>query len=110
MQQAPRQKAPQISPIFVSERVTPQVSREKDGKLRFVYADGTMRRSFSRTAAGSSQGVVGVDPTPWQGGAMTPPQKLRPPLRPPLVVPALGASPVHRTVHFSPALLGPRYT
>jgi hypothetical protein len=38
MFQAPRQKAPQISPIFISERVTLQVSHEKDGKLRVVYA------------------------------------------------------------------------
>ncbi len=35
---APRQKAPQISPIFISDKVTLRVSREKDGKLRLVYA------------------------------------------------------------------------
>jgi hypothetical protein len=35
---APRQKQPQISPIFISDKVTLHVSREKDGKLRLGYA------------------------------------------------------------------------
>src|SRR6266436_1549135 len=35
---APRQKPPQISPIFISDKVTLHVSREKDGKLRLGYA------------------------------------------------------------------------
>ena len=35
---APRQKQPQISPIFISDKVTLHVSWEKDGKLRLVYA------------------------------------------------------------------------
>ena len=33
-----RQKQPQISPIFISGKVTLHVSREKDGKWRLVYA------------------------------------------------------------------------
>jgi hypothetical protein len=35
---APRQKPPQISPIFISEKVTLHVSREKDGKSGLFYA------------------------------------------------------------------------
>jgi hypothetical protein len=35
---APRQKPAQISPIFISDKVTLQVSREKDGNLRLGYA------------------------------------------------------------------------
>jgi hypothetical protein len=38
MQPAPRGKAPQISPIFTSEKVTPTVSREQDGKSGLLYA------------------------------------------------------------------------
>jgi hypothetical protein len=35
---SPRQKLPEISPIFISDKVTPHVSREKDGKLHLVDA------------------------------------------------------------------------
>jgi hypothetical protein len=35
---APREKPPQISPIFISDKVTLHVSREKDGKLHLVDA------------------------------------------------------------------------
>ena len=59
---APRQKPAQISPIFISDKVTLHVSREKDGKLHLVDADGTIRRSFSRTAAGKLAGG-------WKGGS-----------------------------------------
>jgi hypothetical protein len=34
---APRQKAPQISPIFKADTVEAHVSREKDGKWRLIY-------------------------------------------------------------------------
>jgi hypothetical protein len=65
---APCQKQPQISPIFISDKVTLHVSGEKDGKLRLGYAGvGTIRRSFSRTAAGKLAGGGRVLP-PWQGG------------------------------------------
>jgi hypothetical protein len=37
MQQAPRQKTPQISPIFISDTVTLTVSRERDGKSGLLY-------------------------------------------------------------------------
>jgi hypothetical protein len=35
---APRQKFPEISPIFKADSVTLDVLREKDGKLRLVHA------------------------------------------------------------------------
>jgi hypothetical protein len=38
MRPAPREKPPQISPIFISDMVTLHVSREKDGKLHLVDA------------------------------------------------------------------------
>jgi hypothetical protein len=34
----PRQKVPEISPIFTADNAKLHVSREKDGKLRLVYA------------------------------------------------------------------------
>jgi hypothetical protein len=34
MQPAPRPKPPQISPIFIADKVSLAVSREEDGKLR----------------------------------------------------------------------------
>jgi hypothetical protein len=45
--------------------------------------DGTIRRSFRRTAAGKLAGGERVDLTPWQGGSDDPPQKLGPPSGPP---------------------------
>jgi hypothetical protein len=38
MRPAPREKPPQISPIFISDKVTLHVSREKDGKSGLLYA------------------------------------------------------------------------
>jgi hypothetical protein len=38
MRPAPQQKPPQISPIFISDKVTLHVSREKDGKSGLVDA------------------------------------------------------------------------
>jgi hypothetical protein len=35
---APRQKLPEISPIFISDKVTLHVSREKEGKSGLLYA------------------------------------------------------------------------
>ena len=49
-----------------------------------------------------------VDPTRWQGGAMTPPQKLGPPSGHPGFS-SLGAAHVHRTLHFSSSFLRSRY-
>ena len=34
----PPPKAPEISPIFKAESVSPTISASKDGKLRLVYA------------------------------------------------------------------------
>jgi hypothetical protein len=40
MRPAPREKPPQISPIFISDKVTLHVSREKDGKWRLFMPGG----------------------------------------------------------------------
>jgi hypothetical protein len=47
-----------IAPIFIADKVSLAVSREKDGKLRIVYTgwDDYERRSAGRLPA-SSQGV-----------------------------------------------------
>jgi hypothetical protein len=69
---APRQKQPQISPIFISDKVTLHVSRGKDGKLRLRYAG--MGRYEGRSAGrlrASSQGVGGGSYPPC-GEALTP--------------------------------------
>jgi hypothetical protein len=103
---APRQKLPEISPIFISDKVTLHVSREKDGKLRLGYAG--MGRYEGRSAGrlrASSQGGGRGNPTPWQ---MTPLQKLGPPPAPGFF-PAIGAAPLRRTVHFSSSFLRSRY-
>src|SRR5215831_10751328 len=87
------------SSIFKADTVRLHVSREKDkeialGRCLMGRCEG---RSAGRLRA-SSQGDGRVDPTPWQGGAMTP-LKTRTPLRPPWFFPAIGAGRVHRTVH-----------
>ncbi len=82
---APRQKLPEISPTFKADAVRLHVSREKDkeialGRSRMGRYEG---RSAGRLRA-SSQGGGRAKPTPHRG-AMTPPQKTKTPLRPPLV-------------------------
>src|SRR5262249_50415760 len=79
----------------------PRFAGKGRGNCTWSMPDGTMRRSFSRTAAGQLAEGGRVDPTPRQGGAMTPPSKTRTPSGPPLVLPAIGAAHVHRTVHFA---------
>jgi hypothetical protein len=67
MRPAPLQKTPQISPIFISDKVALHVSREKDGKLRLGYAG--MGRYEGRSAwqvRASLRGVEGWILPPWQ--------------------------------------------
>ena len=72
---APRQKAPQISPIFISDKVTLHVSREKDGKLRLVYAGWDDAKVVPPDGCGQpSRGVEGRMLPP-AGESMTPPFK-----------------------------------
>jgi hypothetical protein len=90
MEPAPRQKAPQISPIFKADTVRLHVSREKDGKLRLGYA-GMGRyegRSAGRLRASLAGGWKGETYPP--NKAMTPLKKLRPPSGPPLVFSSYG--------------------
>src|SRR5437868_2084144 len=97
---APCQKQPQISPFFISDKVTLHVSREKDGKLRLGYAG--MGRYEGRSAGrlrASSQGGGGRILPPG-AGSPAPPSKTRTPLRPPRFFRAIGAPQVHRAVHF----------
>jgi hypothetical protein len=100
----PRQKQPQISPIFISDKVTLHVSPEKDKELHWSTPDGTIRRSFTRTVAGKLAGRRSVAPTPRQGGAMTPLRKLGPPLRPPWFFTSYRCRSRASNGHFSPSL------
>jgi hypothetical protein len=110
MRPAPREKPPQISPIFISDKVTLHVSREKDGKLRLVDARWHDAKVVQPDGCGQARRGVEGRNLPPTGGAMTPPlKKLRPPSAPPWFFPAIGAAHVHRAVHFSPSLLRSRY-
>jgi hypothetical protein len=80
---APRQKLPEISPIFISDKVTLHVSREKDGKLHLVDAGWDDTKVVPRTAAGKLAGGWKGETYPPTGGAMTPLKKAKTPLRPP---------------------------
>jgi hypothetical protein len=64
---APRQKLPEISPILKADTVRLHVSGKGQGNCTWSMPDGTMRRSFSRTAAGKLAGAGRADPTPRQG-------------------------------------------
>jgi hypothetical protein len=80
---APRQKLPEISPIFISDKVTLHVSREKDGKLRSVYAGWDDAKVVQPNGYGQARRGVEGRNLPPTGGAMTPLKKLRPPSGPP---------------------------
>ena len=71
---APRQKPAQISPIFISDKVTLHVSREKGGKLRLVYAGWDDAKVVQPNGCG---GWI----LPPGRGSDDPPSKTRPPLR-----------------------------
>jgi hypothetical protein len=106
---APCQKQPQISPIFISDKVTLPVSREKDGKLHLVDAGWDDTKVVPPDGYGQARRGVEGRNLPPTGGAMTPLKKLRPPSGPPWFFPAIGAAHVHRAVHFSPSFLRSRY-
>jgi hypothetical protein len=110
MRPAPREKPPQISPIFISDKVTLHVSREKDGKWRLVYAGWHDAKVVQPDGCGQARrGVEGRNLPPRQSDD-PPLKKLRPPSGPPLFFPAMGAAHVHGTVHFSSSFLRSRYT
>ena len=80
---APRQKLPEISPIFKADTVRLHVSREKDGKLRVVYAGWDDTKVVQPDGCGQARRGVEGWILPPAGGAITPPSKTRTPLRPP---------------------------
>jgi hypothetical protein len=64
----PRQKLPEISPIFKADTVRLHVLREKDKEIApRSMPDGTMRSPFSRTAAGKLVRVEGRILPPGKG-------------------------------------------
>ena len=72
---APRQKLPEISPIFKADTVRLYVSREKEGNWTWSMPDGTIRRSFTRTVAGKLAGGWEGGCYPLAGGSDDPPFK-----------------------------------
>ena len=65
---APRQKLPEISPIFKADSVRLHVFAGKgQGNCTWSMPDGTIRRSFSRTAAGKLAGGWEGETYPPQG-------------------------------------------
>jgi hypothetical protein len=106
---APCQKQPQISPIFISDKVTLPVSREKDGKLHLVDAGWDDTKVVPPDGCGQARRGVEGRNLPPPNKAMTPPSKTRTPLPAPLVFPAMSATHLHRTVDFSPSFLRSRY-
>jgi len=91
---APRQKLPEISPIFISDKVTLHVSREKDGKLHLVDAGWDDTKVVQPDGCGQARrGVDGrADPTPGQGRPLcvTPPLDVDADVRPRLCCDARG--------------------
>jgi hypothetical protein len=80
---APRQKQPQISPIFKTDTVTLHVSREKDKEIALVNAGWDDTKVVHPNGCGQARRTSQRGSYPRQGGAMTPPSKTRTPLRPP---------------------------
>jgi hypothetical protein len=67
------QKLP-IAPIFIADSVLLAVSREKDGKLRIVYAGWDNVNVVQPNGYGQSRGGWEADLTPSLGEALTPPK------------------------------------
>jgi hypothetical protein len=67
----PPQKLP-IAPIFIADSISLAVSREKDGKLRIVYAGWDNANVVQPDGYGQARGWTGGSyPPPW-GEALTP--------------------------------------
>src|SRR5258708_8480753 len=81
---APRQKPAQISPIFIADDVVLTVSREKDGKLRLVYAGWDDTKVVQPDGCGQARRRWKGETYPPTGGAVPPPaQTSTPPPAPP---------------------------
>jgi hypothetical protein len=72
------QKLP-IAPIFIADSISLAVSREKDGKLRIVYAGWDNANVVQPDGYRQARGEWRGGSTPSLGGALTPPEKLGPP-------------------------------
>ena len=72
------QKLP-IAPIFIADSVSLAVSREKDGKLRIVYAGWDNANVVQPDGYGQARGGWEADLTPLPRGSTDPPEKLGPP-------------------------------
>jgi hypothetical protein len=84
MTPTPQRKTVQISPILISDKVTLHVSREKDGKLRFVYAGWDDANVVQAGGCGQARtGVEGRILPSGRGSDDPPPAKTRTPSDPP---------------------------
>jgi hypothetical protein len=91
MAPTPHQKASQISPIFISDKVTLHVSREKDKEVALVDAGWDDAKAVQPDGCGQARRGWKGGSYPLAGGSDDPPQKPRPPSGPPPVFPAMGA-------------------
>jgi hypothetical protein len=83
MAPTPHQKASQISPIFISDKVTLHVSREKDKEVALVDAGWDDAKAVQPDGCGQARRGWKGGSYPLAGGSDDPPQKPRPPSGPP---------------------------
>src|ERR1700745_3751291 len=81
--EAPRQKQPQISPIFKADTVRLHVSREKDWKLRLVDAGWDDAKVVQPGGCGQARRGVEGGSYPLAREARLPPSKIETPQGPP---------------------------
>ena len=68
-----------IARIFIADSISLAVSREKDGKLRIVYAGWDNANVVQPDGYGQARGGWRGGSTPSLGGGANPPEKLGPP-------------------------------
>jgi hypothetical protein len=86
----PSETAPDLADFHQRQGHAPRFAGKGQGKCTWSMPDGTTRRSFRRTAAGKLAGGWKGETYPPPDKAMTPPQKTKTPLRPPLVFSSYG--------------------
>jgi hypothetical protein len=99
-----------IAPIFIADSVLLAVSREKNGKLRIVYAGWDNANVVQPDGYGQAHGGWAAVLTPLPRGSADPLRKTRTPLLTPLVFhqPQVPLTCVEPCI-FRPRFLTPRY-
>ena len=84
---APRQKLPEISPIFKADTVRLHVSREKDKEIALIDAGWDDTKVVQPDGCGQARGGCERGILPPGRGSDDPPLKTRPPSGPPFFQP-----------------------